>query len=187
MTPRRPLLAALLLAGCASQDRRVPSVPVPSSLQRGAGDPATAAIHVTAYVFGQPQSVAGKPADAADSIAQLEWLVDNLATDQRWIPMPALVLPNMRAGRDEVRRAFGVPLDLSTTDAVQGFDAAAQALRSFDLVGAGESLGAMVGEDRVGRALDLLANLPRFPRAAFATAEAQRGANEMNRRATMDD
>jgi len=187
VTPRRPLFAALLLAGCASLDQRVPVVPVPSSLRRGAGDPATAAILVTAYVFGQPQTVAGRPADAADAIAQLEWLVDNLATDQRWIPMPALVLPNMRAGRDEVRRAFGVPLDLSTTDAVLGFDGAAQALRRFDLVAAGETLGGMVGDDQVGRALDLLASLPRLPRAAVATAEAQRGANEMNRRATVDD
>lgn len=181
---RRRLLLLLPLAGCAGAGG--PVFPTPSSLQTGVGDPPTAAIGLTAYVFGQPGRVAGIPAAAADAIAQLEWITVILMTDQRFIGMPALVQPNMVAGRNEVRAAFGIAPDYPAADAVAGFDATARALRRGDVTGAGAALATMVGEERVGRALDILAVLPLFPRAAFGTAEAQRGQNEMRRRSTRD-
>lgn len=177
---RRRLLLLAPLAACGGPAG--PVFPTPSSLNTGVGDPPTAAIGVTAFVFGQPRSVWGRPADAADAIAQLEWLTVILATDQRFIGMPALVQPNMVAGRNEVRAAFGIAPAYPAADAVDGFDATARALRRGDVVAAEAALLPMVGADRVGRALDILANLPAFPRAAFATAEAQRGQAAIRRR-----
>lgn len=163
----------------------MPIVPVPTSLRRGAGDPAVAAVGVTAYVFGQPRVVAGRPADAADAVAQLEWITVELATDQRWIGLRALVVPNLRIGRAEVRQAFGIPADTTPTAAVEAFDAVAQSLRGFDVTGAGAALEPLTGRAGISRALDLLDGMPVFPRAAFATAEAQRGVSELARRSTL--
>jgi hypothetical protein len=187
MTPRRLLLMAPLLAGCVPVSRPVPFVPVPSSLRRGVGDPPVAAIGTLNVVFGQPGSVAGRPAEAADAVAQLEWLVTEISTDQRWTALPPLVLPSLRAGRDEVRAAFGIPAEAMPADVVRGFDGAALGLRDFDLTGAGDALERLVGRDRVGPTLERLSNLPPLPRAASAASMAQNGLQEMNRRGAGDD
>jgi hypothetical protein len=191
MTPRRLLLLsplfAPLVAGCVPVTRPVPFVPVPASLRTGVGDPPVAAIGTINYVFGQPGRVAGRPAEAADAIAQLEWLVTEFATDQRWIAMPPLVLPSLRAGRDEVRQAFGIAAEATPAEVVVAFDGAAQGLRGFDVTGAGDALEPLVGRNGIGPALERLANLPPLPRAARAASVAQSGLSEMNRRGVGED
>jgi hypothetical protein len=191
MTPRRLLLIAPLfaplLAACVPLTRPLPFVPVPSSLQTGVGDPPVAAITMLNYVFSQPGRLAGRPAEAADAIAQVEWLVTELATDQRWFALSPLVLPALRAGRDEIRRAFGIAADATPAEVVTGFDGAARGLRDFDVSVAGDALEPLVGRDRIGPALDMLANLPPLPLTARAAATAQRGLSEMNRRGTISD
>ncbi|MGG5821734.1 hypothetical protein [Falsiroseomonas sp. HW251] len=176
---KRRALILLPLAACAGPQG--PALPTPSSL-RGSGDPPVAAIGNTAFVFGRPGSLAGRPADAADAIAQLEWLAVVLATDQRFTAMPPLVQPGLRSGRDEVRAAFGVPLDYPAPDAVAGFDAVAESLHRFDVTGAELAMAYLVGRARVPDALAMLNYLPPFRRAASGTAQAQIGLSELVRR-----
>jgi hypothetical protein len=191
MTRRRPLLLAPLLAplvaGCVPLTRPVPFVPVPTSLRLGLGDPAVAAINLLNDAFSRPGRLAGRPAEAADAIAQIEWLVTDIATDQRWFAMSPLVLPALRAGRDEIRQAFGIAADATPAEVVTGFDGAAEGLRDFDVSVAGDALEPLVGRDRIGPALEMLSNLPPLPLAARGAATAQRGLFEMNRRGTVSD
>ena len=61
---------------------------MPATLRQTLSDPGRLSIDTTSAVFGNPRSVAGRPAAAADAVAELEWLTVNLATDQRWTAMP---------------------------------------------------------------------------------------------------
>ena len=66
----RGLLVALpLLGGCAGLGGPVPSAVLPPDAVEGAGDPTRAAILNTAYAFGNPASLVGRPDEAARAVA----------------------------------------------------------------------------------------------------------------------
>jgi hypothetical protein len=99
----------LLLAACGAQPRvPVAGVTIPPPADRGITDPTRSAILSSAYVFGQPSTVAGNPAAAAEAIGQLEYLAVEIPTGPRWQDLDAIVAPMLAMGRDEARAAMGV-------------------------------------------------------------------------------
>ncbi|WP_237217894.1 hypothetical protein, partial [Falsiroseomonas oryziterrae] len=125
-------LVALLLTACANLPPPQPGVTLPDSAQRQFGftDPARSAILSSSFVFGQPGSVAGDPAAAAEALAQLEFLTVELATDQRWIGLDPLVVPMLAQGRAEARAAFGLDPAAPPQRALDALYATAVALRA---------------------------------------------------------
>ena len=88
---RSLVLSATLLSGCVAAGPPVPSVTLPPDAVQGAGDPTRAAIIGTAYAFGNPASLAGRPAEAARAVAQYEYLTVEIPTGPRWIGFSPLV------------------------------------------------------------------------------------------------
>ncbi len=71
----RGLLVVLLsLGGCAGPAVPIPSAVLPPDAVEGAGDPTRAAILNTAYAFGSPAGLAGRPDEAARAVANYEYL-----------------------------------------------------------------------------------------------------------------
>ena len=183
LTSSTALLGLALLVGCAQ-----PPAPnlgadpnLPASLRNMVADPAQTAINNTAAVFGDPASIAGRPAQAANAISQLEWLTVDIVTDQRWIGLQPQIPGQVRAGRDAVRQAFGVPAATTPQAAVSAFDGAAAALATNDRAGALTALAAVTGgQGGATRALGLLDALPSIPAAAIGTAALMNGIRQMN-------
>lgn len=160
---RAILLAALLLAACVGGP---PPEPVPDRPTIGAGDPAHQAVLVAAYAFGDTRRLAGRPADAARAVADLEWLAVALPQDFRWTGATPLLFGQLRDARAELRGVLGIPPDASPVAVSQRLRTVARLLDE----GRPEDAAAALGGEA---ALDRLGALPRLPRAAAATALAQ--------------
>jgi hypothetical protein len=164
-----PLL--LLMGACAMPPPQASVVMPEQAVWRGAGDPARGAILSSAYVFGQPATVAGNPAAAAEALGQLEFLAVELATGGRWQGgFDPLVVPLMQQGRAEARAAMGVRPDAAPQNAINAWYIAAAALRAGDRGAAEAALAPVVAEPPA--TLQRLAALPYLPRAAAATGRA---------------
>jgi hypothetical protein len=157
-----------------------PTAVMPATLRQTLTDPGRMAIDTTSSVFGNPRTVAGRPAAAADAVAELEWLTVNLATDQRWIGLPGNVPVQMRGGRDAVRAALGIPTDAATNAVIEALDATAAALRAGNRVDATAAIAAVTGQANAARAIGVLDALPSVPRAQQATAAAANGLAQMD-------
>lgn len=171
--PRHALLALLALAACGPVPPELQPVTLPpSALPQGAGDPARGAIISSSYVFGQPSSVAGNPAAAAQALAQLEFLTVEL-NGGRWHGLDGLVVPMLRQGRAEARSAFGLDPAATPQRATDALFGTAAALRAGDRAGAAAALAPLTGPDRAEGTLQRLAAMPYLPQAAAATSRAR--------------
>ncbi len=162
----------LLLAGACAMPPPEPGVTLPATAAwRGAGDGTRGAILSSAYVFGQPSTVAGNPAAAAEALGQLEFLAVELVVGARWQGgFDPLVPHMMRLGRAEARAAMGVRPDAAPQAAVDAWYAAAAALAAGERAGAARALAAVAPDPAA--TLGRLAALPNLPAAARATARA---------------
>jgi len=161
----------LVLAACA-----VPPAPTPvtlptSALPEGAGDPVRGAILSSAFVFGQPSSVAGNPGAAATALGQVEFLAVELA-GPRWIGVDALVVPMLAQARDEIRATFGFA-PIPPQAAIDALFGAAEALRRNDPAAATRALAPLAPGAEAATLARLVA-LPPLPLTAQATARANR-------------
>ena len=79
------LLCLPLLAGC-TPPQQPPNgwATLPNDAVVGAGDPVRAAMINTAYVFGNPASVAGRPDQAARAVANYAFLTVEMPYGPRW-------------------------------------------------------------------------------------------------------
>jgi hypothetical protein len=180
------LVALALLGACAAQPTprgggAGADLVLPAQLRQANTDPGRTAIGFTDATFGRPAAVQGRPAVAADAVAQLEWLTVNLATDQRWSGMPGNVAGQFPGARDEVRQALGIRADATTNTVIGAMDGTAAALRGGDRAAALRALGPAVAPDGAERALSVLNALPRLPRASQATSAASAGLSRMDR------
>ena len=108
--------AALLLglAACTPAPGSGPAAPsaanwsavLPPDSVQGAGDPVRAAVFRSAHAFSQPATFAGRPADAARAIADVEFLSIELA-GPRWAGMP-WAATQLAGARAEWRGALGI-------------------------------------------------------------------------------
>ena len=175
--PRRAAgaLALGVVAGCTNRPPP-PIVYLPPDPANPLADPARQAIGHTAFVFGNPRALAGRPAEAAQAISEAEFLAIDLSTNQRWTEMQPVVQIAFLQARPEWRGALGIQdaaLPQAVIDAMtrvrMGIDAqdrrAAEAALAPPLVTPG-------GAASFAR----LDALPALPRTAWAAAMAQ---NEM--------
>jgi hypothetical protein len=159
------LLPLLLLGACAGPAARSVTA-LPERPGDAVTDPAHQAVFRAAYAFGDTSRLAGRPADAARAVADVEWLAVALPQDQRWIGASPLLFGRLEAARAELRGVLGIAPDAAPSAVTQRLFSAAAAL---DQGRRAEAAAALGGEDR----LALLGALPPLPRTAFATHSAQ--------------
>ena len=163
------LLALLPLVACVPAAG--PTASLPFDAVAGAGDPTRSAIFSAAYAFNNPGGLAD-PAVAARAAANLEWLATNIPQDPRYAYAPTLN-GQLAQAQAELRAALLIAPGAPPQAVVDGLYAASRALRANDGAGAVRALPAVAFPD--GQATLLrLASLPPLPRAAAATAAAER-------------
>lgn len=174
------LLAALM--GCTHPGPQAgPNwVSLPADATVGAGDPTRAAIINTAYVFGTPSSVAGRPADAARAVAQLEYLATEIPTGPRWREFDPTVALALQQARREERAALAIAPQAPPQAVIEALFAASRALRANDTTAAQRILSPPVFPDGA-LTLQHLANLPLLPITNQATSRAAAELDRMDR------
>lgn len=170
--PLALLIALAVGAGCAPAPP-VPYAALPPDSVDGAGDPTRGAILGTAYAFGTPASLAGRPAEAARAVARFEYLAVELPTGPRWVGMSRLVGPQFAAGREEIRGVLGIPSDAPPQAVIEALFTASRALRAGDVAAARAALEPPLFQGGGAATLARLANLPPLPRASVAASFAQ--------------
>jgi hypothetical protein len=177
---RAALLCLPLLAGCAGAVQQPPNgwARLPRDSVEGAGDPVRAAILNTAYVFGNPASVAGQPGEAARAVANYEFLTVEIPYGARWRGLNPMVSTELVAGRQEVDAAFGIAPTAPTQQVVDALYGAWRAQLAGDRGAAERALSTPAFTLGGAATLQRLAAMPVLPRAAaassFAAAELDR-------------
>lgn len=178
-------LTLLLAAGCgevATELRRPPPPAPPPGLVGETADPLMATLDDAAAAFAdRGAGLAGRPAEAAQAIAQLEYLALSLGTDARYPQLTQSVGRELLLARDELRNALGIMAGAPAqtvmrtmlevaTDLRAGRQGAAAAAMTPPLIrpGGAESL-ARLGE--LGPLIQA-SNATAFAREAVARAEA---------------
>ncbi len=149
----------------------------PDSVQ-GAGDPTRSAILNAAYAFGTPSSLAGRPAEAAVAVAQLDYLASEIPFGPRWREFDPTVGLLLRDARQEVRGYLGVSQEAAPQAVVDALFATSRALRANDRAAAERILAPVASNPR--QTVAHLTALPLLPKANVATARAQQ---ELDRQA----
>ncbi|GGC55039.1 hypothetical protein GCM10011504_36680 [Siccirubricoccus deserti] len=177
---RTVVLASLALAGCVAAGNVPPGgyATLPADAVVGAGDPTRAAIINTAYVFGNPASVAGRPDAAARAVANFEYLAVELPYGPRWRGFSPLVATEFAQGQAELRPAIGIAPNAPAQPVVDALFAASRALQAGDRAAAERILSSPIFPAGGAATLQRLAALPMLPRANAATSLA---ASEMDR------
>ena len=121
-----PLLAALLLAGCAGFTPPDP-VQLPRDSVEGAGDPTRAAVSRSAYAFARQEGLAGRPGEAARAIADMEFLAAALPFDPRYQQRDPLLPNRLALARAEWRGVLGIAPEQPAQPVIDGLYAVARA------------------------------------------------------------
>jgi len=175
----------LSLTACSRGPRHanvVPSVSLPADAVQGAGDPLTMAVTNTAAAFGADRPFAGRPADAAIAIAQMEYIVASAPSDPRFVSAPVGLAPALTRGRHEWRAILGIPVDASAQSVINSLYAAARPLRSGQRDTAALLLPTGIFTLGGEMTLQRLSALPRMPatnEAALAARQALGQAQSM--------
>ncbi|MDO9712402.1 hypothetical protein [Paracraurococcus lichenis] len=171
-----PLLAALALGACADQPP-APSANLPPDAVVGAGDPLRSAVANTSVAFASPRKLAGRPADAAQAVAQMEYLAVAIPTDPRYPYISPTVGTQFEQARREWRAALGIPDATPPQPVIESLYAAARAVRSGQPDAAAAALPATVFPQGGQTAMLRLASLPDLPltnQAAVTATDALR-------------
>lgn len=171
---RRPLFAALLLAGCAEGVVASESARLPRDSVEGAGDPTRAAVSRAAFAFANQARLSGRPGDAARGIADMEFLAASLPADPRFQQRDPLLPVRLRQARTEWRQALGIPPGLPAQPVIDNFYAVWRAMRAGDQAAAAAALPPTLLPPGGEAALARLANLPPLPQTAIAANAAAR-------------
>jgi hypothetical protein len=122
---RRRLLLGLpaLAAACASDPA--------ADYLFGVGDPVRGTALHAPWMLSDTAQYAGRPAEAARALVQLEFLAHTLATSPRYAPeVRPTVLFQLRAARAEAREAVGIAPDAPPEAVMDRLRAAADALEA---------------------------------------------------------
>jgi hypothetical protein len=171
------------LTGCADPSRPPPpSATLPDRAGAGASDPTRSAIISASYGFNHPQTLQGRPAEAAEALAQLEYLAVEIPTGARYRSFNPLAGQELVQARDEARRALGISPAASPQAVIDSLSAFAAGYRRGDRATAQAALGAVAVPEIGGAGLGTrLAALPPLPRAAWATARTEQQLRETDR------
>jgi hypothetical protein len=167
-----PIPLAFAHAGCAEL-RTLPPPPPPPDLVAGAADPVRGAILAMPAAFGdRGMALAGRPAEAAQALAQLEYVTAAIPRDQRYAPIPEGVRRELVLARIEARDALGVAEDAAPDDVVAGLLGAARALRAGNRPAAAAALPAPRFRPGGAASVARLGDLGPLPQAAIASGVA---------------
>lgn len=177
---RAALLSLPILAGCAGMVDQPPNgwARLPRDAVEGAGDPVRAAVLNTAYVFGNPASVAGRPDEAARAVANYQFLTVEIPYGARWRGLSPAVSTELAAGQPEIFTAFGIAPNAPTQQVIDGLYGASRALEVGDRATAERMLSPPVFTLGGPATLQRLSAMPRLPRASAAAVLA---AQELDR------
>jgi hypothetical protein len=184
VTTRRATAAGLLfaatgLAACTPGPSFTPQdwVSLPPDAVVGAGDPTRSAILNTAYAYGTPASLAGRPAEAAVAVAQLDYLASEITFGPRWREFDPTVGLLLRRAREEVRNYVGISQAAAPQAVIDTFYATSRALRANDVAAAERILASSV----VPNSRQALAHLSAMPLLPIANQATTRAAQELDR------
>jgi hypothetical protein len=157
-----PLALLLGLSACAPQPP-AEFARLPPDAVIGAGDPLRSAVANTSVAFGSPRSLAGRPAEAAQAVAQMEYLAVQLPSNPRFTNVSPTAGPQFSAARREWRSALGIPTEQPPQAVIDSLFAASRALQAGQKDAAAASLPANVFPQGGQTALLRLASLPNLP------------------------
>ncbi len=164
MLRRSVLLTVLAAAACA------PATPPPTLPAGPSGavttDPITVARQNAAAFFMSPQ--AGKPAEAARAIADIEFLAGAVPSDPRWQSQSGNAVTQLAQARNEARRALGIAPQAGAQAVIDGLMSAATALEANDRAGVARALPRNVFTAGPEQTVRRLATPPRVPSASAA-------------------
>ena len=169
---RRVILVLPLLAACA-QTLPPETARLPRDAVVGAGDPARSAVFSTNAVFAQPQPAAGRPAEAARAIAQMEFLAVELPQNTTLGAASATLLPDLMTARQEWRRVLDIAPEAPAQLVINALFSAGRALDAGQGDAAAAALPGSLFRKGGPATLAQLSALPRLPRTAVAAATAQ--------------
>ena len=171
-----PLAALLALGACGPQPPAV-FASLPPDAVVGAGDPLRSAVANTSVAFGSPQGLAGRPAEAARAVAQMEYLAVEIPNNPRYPGISPTVGEQFTLARREWRTALGIPEAEPPQAVIESLYAASRALRAGQQDAAAAALPASVFPQGGQTAMLRLASLPSLPltnQAAVAATDALR-------------
>jgi hypothetical protein len=169
---RLSLLALPLLAACAAQPP-ADTARLPRDAVVGAGDPARGAVFTTNAVFAERSPAAGRPADAARAIAQMEYLAVELPQYNNLSFPSATLQPDLLAARREWRNALDIAPEAPAQPVINALFAASRALEAGQAEAAAAALPRDIFRKGGAATVSQLSALPRLPRTAVAAATAQ--------------
>jgi hypothetical protein len=164
------LLAGLLLLGACAEVRQAPPPPPPADLAAGTADPARAAMGAAAAAFAdRGAGLADRPAEAAQALAQLEFLTAELSRNPRFAPLPESLRREFLLARTESRDALGIDEQAPPDAVVTALLATARALRAGDRAAAAQAMPAPTFRPGGARSIVRLGELGPLPQTALAT------------------
>ena len=169
------LLSASLLLGCSA----TPGTP----WLGGLGDPVRGAALRAPATLGDTSRWAGRPVEAAEAAADLEFLAKEFATNPRYAPEanPA-VGQQLETARREMRDFLGVAPSAAPELVIAALRRAAGALRTGSRSGAEAALSGPAFVYGPSATLGRLASMPRLPRTAEAAGGVAAEIDRLERR-----
>ncbi len=169
------LLLALVLFGCSA----TPGAP----WLGGLGNPVRGAALRAPFTLGDTSRWAGRPVEAAEAAAELEFLANEFATNPRYAPEanPA-VGQQLATARSEMREFLGVAPSAAPELVIAALRRAAGALRAGSTAGAEAALSGPAFAYGPSATLGRLASMPRLPRVAEAAGGVAAEIDRLERR-----
>jgi hypothetical protein len=169
------LLTALVLVGCSA----APGTP----WLGGFGDPVRGAALRAPIALGDTSRWSGRPAEAAEAAAELEFLASEFATNSRYaVEANPAVAQQLEAARREMRDFLGVAPDAAPDLVRAALRRAAASLRAGSRAGAEAALSGPAFAYGPSATLGRLASMPRLPRTAEAAGGAAAEIDRLDRR-----
>lgn len=177
-----PLALAVGLGACA------PTTPplfasLPPDAIVGAGDPLRSAVANTSTAFGTQRELAGRPAAAAQAVAQMEFLAVQVPNNPRYPNISPTVGIQLAEARQEWRGALGIPASQPPQAVINSLYAASRAMRAGQKQAAAAALPADVFPQGGETTLLRLASMPSLPltnQAAVASTDVLRRTDGFN-------
>jgi predicted small lipoprotein YifL len=157
-------LLALLATALAACGQPPPYAALPPDAVTGGGDPTRSAILRASHALAAP----GSPAEAARTIAQLEYLAVELRHGPRWTEFNPQVTLDFAAAREEWRGALGIAPEAPPQPVIDALYSVARGTPAL----------AAPAFPHPETTLARLAALPPLPRTVLAAARAR---DELNR------
>jgi len=162
----------LLVAACTPYSTgSLGPASLPPDAVVGAGDPLRSAVIASSSAFISPARLS--PADAARSIAQMEFLAINLPQSPTLRTSPGTLGPQLNLARQEWRSVLGISPAAPAQSVINGLYGAARALDGGQMDVALAALSRVPFQRGGPATLALLSALPPLPRTAEAAATAR--------------